>query len=368
MRRRVRWWVCGGLAPLAPAFCGAAGAVSASSGGRRTPLASAVSPSVTTNVTSTAPGAAPLGTTNYPSRPAPTSWRRPVRTRRRARWPRRGRRSDTRWRAAPNHATIVMRAGIYREPVMINSKALTIQPYPERGRDRAGFECRHRLSCKSGTTWVLENWNYQFPRQTSNASTAQHPLANAPDQVFVDGSPLTQVAKATRVNGRVVRRRLHRAHARRSASTPPGTRSRRRRRCSACDLERASGTVVRGIQFDEYATPRLMHGAVLDKSGGAVFENDFFLNNAIAGLSVQGPEHARHARHDGQQRPARSARHQADHLHVTGCELRQNNTELFDEHQEAGGMKSASSNDVRGRQQPGRREPRQGHLVRRRVD
>ncbi len=103
---------------------------------------------------------------------------------------------------------------------------------------------------------------------------------------------------------------------------------------------------MRGIQFDEYATPAKTHGAVLDSSGGAVFENDWFVKNATDGLSVQGPGTL--VSHDTMANNGQLGFHanQADGLHVTENEFQHNNTEGFDYHQEAGGMKVTSSNDV----------------------
>ena len=291
------------------------------------------------------PGAAPLGTTSYPIPTsgayfvAPTGSDKAAGTQA-APWATLGHAVGT----APNHSTIVMRAGIYREAVVINSKALTIQPYPNEAVIVRGSNIVTGF-VQSGTTWVLKNWTYQFPRQNARAVDAQHPLANAPDQVFVDGAPLTQVAKAAQVGAKSFFVD-YTAHQLVIGINPAGHTIEASTKEVGLHLEHAAGTIVRGIQFDEYATPASTHGAVLDSSGGAVFENDWFLNNASAGLSIEGPSTL--VTHDTMADNGQLGLHanQADHLHVTETEVKQNNTEGFDEHEEAGGMKLSSSNDV----------------------
>ncbi|HEY1737438.1 MAG TPA: Ig-like domain repeat protein [Acidimicrobiia bacterium] len=339
MPGRVKSWPVVGLCLMLLAWCGAPGTMSAARA-----AAPSASPAAASGPSGT-PGAAPLGTTSYPIPTsgayfvAPTGSDKAAGTQA-APWATLGHAVGV----APTHSTIVMRAGIYREADIINSKALTIQPYPNEAVIVRGSNVVTGF-VQSGTTWVLKNWTYQFPRQNARAVDAQHPLANAPDQVFVDGAPLTQVAKAAAVNAKsffvdYTAQQLV------IGINPVGHTIEASTKTVGLHLEHAIGTVVRGIQFDEYATPASTHGAVLDSSGGATFENDWFLNNASAGLSIEGANTL--VTHDTMANNGQLGLHanQADHLHVTETEVKQNNTEGFDEHEEAGGMKLSGSNDV----------------------
>jgi hypothetical protein len=246
--------------------------------------------------------------------------------------------------AAPTKSTIVLLAGIYRESVTIASKVLTIQPAPNQAVIVRGSSIITGFVA-SGTTWVRSGWTYQFPRQDPRDVTTAHPLANASDQVFVDGKELAQVGSATAVKAGsfFVNYTTHQLVI---GVNPAGHTIEASTRQNGLHLERAAGTVVRGIQFDEYATPADMRGAVLDSSGGAQFENDIFTNNATAGLSVQGPNTL--VDQDTFTNNGELGLHgnQADHIHVTGCEMRHNNIENFNVQEEAGGMKLSSSNNV----------------------
>ena len=293
----------------------------------------------------TPPGAAPLGTTNYaiPATNAffvaPTGSDNAAGTQA-APWATLGHAVA----AAPNHATIVMRAGIYRESVTIASKTLTIQPYPNEAVVLRGSRIVSGF-VKTGSQWVLKGWNYQFPRQNARAVSPDHPLANAPDQVFVDGSELAQVAKASSVTARSFYVD-YTAHQLVIGTDPNGHTVEASTQTLGLRLEQARGSIVRGIEVDRYATPADTHGAVLDRSGGTVYENDWFVDNASAGLSVQASGIL--VTHDTFTDNGQLGLHgvQADNLHVTECEMKHNNIEGFDEHQEAGGMKLTSSNDA----------------------
>jgi hypothetical protein len=305
------------------------------------PSAAAATPAATSDQT---PGAAKLGTTNYPI-PAGAVFVAPS-----------GKDNAAgsaaapyaslahAIAAAPNNGTIVLRAGIYRESDVIASKVLTIQPYPNEAVIVRGSNVVTGFVA-TGTTWTLNNWTYQFPRQNPRDVTGANPLANAPDQVFVDGAPLSQVGKAGAVAGRSFYVD-YTAHQLVIGLNPAGHTIEASTKMMGLHLEHATGSVIRGIQFDEFATPANSHGAVLDSSGGATFENDIFCFNATAGLSVQGKGTlvTHDTFNDNGQLGLQG--YQSDNIHVTYSEMRHNNTEGFDVHQEAGGMKLSSANDV----------------------
>ena len=264
MQRRVKSWPVVGLCLALLAWCGAPGTLGAADAAVAAVPSAQAQAQVTRAAPSGTPGAAPLGTTNYPIPTgayfvAPTGSDTAAGTQA-APWATLGHAVGV----APNHSTIVMRAGIYREADVINSKALTIQPYPNEAVIVRGSNIVTGF-VQSGTTWVLKNWTYEFPRQNARAVDAQHPLANAPDQVFVDGAPLTQVAKAAQVGAKSFFVD-YTAHQLVIGINPAGHTIEASTKTVGLHLEHAAGTIVRGIQFDEYATPASTHGAVLDSS------------------------------------------------------------------------------------------------------
>src|SRR5215211_4018691 len=101
--------------------------------------------------------------------------------------------------AAPSGSTIVLAEGTYREGVEIPAtKRLTLQP-------AAGAEVWLSGSDVVGG-WVRQDsgswrrpWTLNLTSGTLNPTlvNADHPMAGDPDQVFVDGRPLTQVPSRT---------------------------------------------------------------------------------------------------------------------------------------------------------------------------
>ncbi len=246
---------------------------------------------------------------------------------------------------APNRATIVMRAGIYRESVTISNKALTIQSAPGEAVIVRGSQPVTGF-VKSGAVWVLRGWNFQFPRDQQQEVTAEHPLANAPDQAFFDGAPMTQQNQLAKVVGKnfLVD---YAAHQLVIGIDPAGHTVEASTRMNGLHLLRAAGSVVKGIQFDHFATPvNGGHGAVLDSSGGARFENDIFTLNATAGLSVQGANTV--VTHDTFSENGQLGLHghHADGLHVSQSQMHHNNVEGFNAQLEAGGLKLTRSNNT----------------------
>ena len=97
-------------------------------------------------------------------------------------------------------ATIVLRAGTYREKLGIVSKRLTIQPYPHEQVWLKGSQVVSSWQ-PQGSTWVASNWTAQFCQTCAAPSVIDpaYPNAGLPDQVFVDGVPQDQVSSAAAV-------------------------------------------------------------------------------------------------------------------------------------------------------------------------
>ncbi len=244
--------------------------------------------------------------------------------------------------AAPSGSTIVLRAGIYREGATISSKRLTLQPYPHEAVVVRGTQIVTGFVA-AGKTWVLSGWNHQFARQgPAQLIKAAAPLANAPDMVFVDGKQLRQLANPTRVRaGTFAVDYTHKkltigidpkGHTIEAATVQVGL-----------SLVHADGSIVRGIQFDEFATPYNPHGAVRDVSKNVTFENDIFTQNAMAGITEQGTNAViTHCTISANGQLGVHA-YKATNTTLYANRITANNNARFNQQQEAGGVKASRS-------------------------
>jgi len=104
--------------------------------------------------------------------------------------------------------------------------------------------------------------------------------------------------------------------------------------------------VVRGIGFRHYATHITRLGAVKARAAEVTFENDFFVDNAAAGLSVMAPDvkvRASTASGNGQLGIHGDG---ADRLVVEDSLLRANNVERFSAVAASGGIKVTGSDGI----------------------
>jgi hypothetical protein len=114
---------------------------------------------------------------------------------------------------APDGATIVLRRGVYHESVVIE-RPVTIQSWPG---EQVWFDGARRLTgwVADGDIWRLDGWDVEFDTSPTyqrgeadnndkgwNFLDSDHPLAAHPDQVFVDGEALRQVASRDAVDDR----------------------------------------------------------------------------------------------------------------------------------------------------------------------
>lgn len=239
---------------------------------------------------------------------------------------------------AADGATVVLRGGVYRESLLVSGRRVTLQAYPNEAVAVRGSRVVTGWTA-SGSVWTRSGWAPRFPRTTPAVVQRSHPMANAPDMVFVDGVGLRQVSSLSRVHGRTffVDERNSRLvigvdpaqHVVEASFAQVGLR-----------LVDAAGTVVRGLQFERFATPVSSHGAVIDESGGVRFEHDIFTQNASSGLSVvhstgSSVDHCTFVANGQLGLHA----FQASDLVVQSSRFTRNNTELFDPKMEAGGAK-----------------------------
>src|SRR3954447_6477639 len=117
--------------------------------------------------------------------------------------------------SAVDHASkgdaIVLRGGVYHETVSINKNALTLRA--ARG-ESVWFDGSSEVGgfVREGSVWVRHGWDIQFDHSPTfhwgapdgskpgwGFVNPKYPMAAWPDQVWVDGSPLAQVADAASV-------------------------------------------------------------------------------------------------------------------------------------------------------------------------
>ncbi len=105
--------------------------------------------------------------------------------------------------AAKPGSTIVLRGGVYHESVTIPyGKGLTVQSYPG---EAVWFDGSVPVTnwVKSGNVWVSTGWTAKFSGDmggmTSMFLQSGYPNANRPDQLFLDGTAVPQVASASAV-------------------------------------------------------------------------------------------------------------------------------------------------------------------------
>ncbi len=96
--------------------------------------------------------------------------------------------------AASTGTTIVMRAGTYREAFTTPSgKVLTIQAYPGEEVWWDGSAVYSSWTSNGNGTWTAP-YSVTFTRFNVNGFNGDDPYRNHPDQVWVNGAPLTQIA------------------------------------------------------------------------------------------------------------------------------------------------------------------------------
>ncbi len=102
---------------------------------------------------------------------------------------------------APSGATIVMRAGTYREGDITISRQLTIQPYPEEDVCIKGSTIIDNWNHSNGV-WFHDGWTHDFGESNHHETSInpEYPYAGLPDMVFKNSIPLSQVASIAELN------------------------------------------------------------------------------------------------------------------------------------------------------------------------
>lgn len=191
--------------------------------------------------------------------------------------------------AAPAGATIVLRAGDYREEVGVIAKRLTLQPFPH---EQVWLKGSLLVTgwVQEGSRWRKDNWTYKLPRTGCPKQTldpATNPLACYSDMVFVGGEPLKQVSTLQAVGPGMffadqAKKKLY------IGTNPVGKTLEASVFAQAFDLAGgATGSIVRGLGFAHYA-PAYQASALRIQANDATFENNTVAYSAMFGLGVSG--------------------------------------------------------------------------------
>ncbi|MFE6995689.1 right-handed parallel beta-helix repeat-containing protein [Microbacterium sp. NPDC057659] len=255
---------------------------------------------------------------------------------------------------APSGSTIVLRGGTYNESLTVpTGKRLTIQSYPGEAVWLDGSKPLTQWY-SSGTVWYAPGWNYNFdssPTDTKGAPDGTSagwqwvnpakPMAAHPEQVWIDGVPLQEVASLAQVKAGTffadkAAKRLY------IGSTPVGKEVRAAVLTKAMSL-RGDGVTVRGIGIRKYATSVWMMGAVTIEAPNATFENVAIYDSATTGIFV-GAANAKLTKLTVARNGMLGvSANYADNLRVSGLLVVQNNTEGFNNAPVSGGLKITKS-------------------------
>ncbi|MDD9152019.1 right-handed parallel beta-helix repeat-containing protein [Plantibacter flavus] len=200
---------------------------------------------------------------------------------------------------APSGSTLVLRAGTYRESVVLaSSKQLTVQSYPKEavwldGSDRVtGWN-------KSSTGWAVTGWNTGFdtsPTFTKGASDGSaeaikfinpdYPLAAYPDQVWIDGVAQRQVASERAVTAGSFF--VDRGGKRLILGTDPAGKTVTASKLQTALAVKSVGSVVRGLGVRNYGNSVYQMGAITAQNDAITFENLVVQDNATIGMYAWG--------------------------------------------------------------------------------
>ncbi len=256
---------------------------------------------------------------------------------------------------APAGGTVVLRAGNYHESVAIY-KALTIQAYPNEAVWLDGSESVTGWVA-DGTTWRRDNWTVRFdssPTYTQGAPDStvpewqfvnpNYPMASHPDQLFVDGVAVQQVASRDLVKPGTFF--LDESTSQLYLGTDPTGRAVEASTLIRALMVRSADVTIRGIGVRRYS-PSVFHiGSVTLEAPRNTVENVIVEDSATTGLAA--------TREDAVLNKVTIRRsgmlglhgRYADRITVTGMLSTQNNDEHFNTAPVSGGAKFGASRGV----------------------
>ncbi|WP_066361031.1 right-handed parallel beta-helix repeat-containing protein [Herbidospora mongoliensis] len=250
---------------------------------------------------------------------------------------------------APEGATIVLREGVYHEKVEIFRKRLAIQNRPG---EVVWFDGSEPVDgwVKDGSRWRRDDWAVQFDNTDFTAGGGEDwhmvdpafPMANWPDQVFVEDRQLAQVRTADEVGPGAFfvdyqTRQLF------IGDDPVGREVRATTLDEALYFEGAHGSSLKGVGVRRYATSLARIAAVKAFADDMTIENNVFAETSVTGLSLKGARiTVRNNLFAGNGQVGLGG-HKSDDATIVGNISRGNNVERFMMTPVSGGLKITES-------------------------
>jgi hypothetical protein len=187
---------------------------------------------------------------------------------------------------APSGSTVQLGAGIYHESVQVYGKDLDIVGA---AGQKVVLDGARRLDGwrEASNGWYVTGWNVDLSRTYGDMIDPRVPMAAYPDQAFIDGAPLRQVARLGDLASGTffVDQDADRLYI---GSNPSG------RTVEASDLRwaiyfnRAHGSSLRNVTVRRYASTAADMAAVRAYSDDMVVADSTFELNAYMGVSAMG--------------------------------------------------------------------------------
>ncbi len=249
--------------------------------------------------------------------------------------------------------TIALRSGTYHESVEVpaNKPSLTIESAPNEAVRLDGSTPVGNWS-KQGATWISSGWTAKFdstPGYDDAAAVAQgwswlnpaYPMAAHPDQMWLNGKKLAQVATQAAVTAGTFYADY--SGSRLVIGDDPSGREVRASDLALAITVRSTNTQIRGLGVQRYATPVREMGAVrLDGSGDKI-ENVSVTDVATTGITVENSNvTVNHVSLVGNGLLGMHTNY-SDNLRVESALVVGNNSEHFNQAPVAGGIKITKS-------------------------
>ncbi|GGF13786.1 hypothetical protein GCM10011399_04570 [Subtercola lobariae] len=193
--------------------------------------------------------------------------------------------------ASKTGQTIVLRAGVYHEAVTIpTNKTLSIQAYPKEAVWFDGSTAVTSWSA-SGSTWKTSGWSFFGDSSMDGVADnpgfvdPAHPMAARPDQVFIDGTALRQVATAAEVTAGTFA--VDAASKSITIGSNPAGHDVRASNLTQAIAVLSPGSTLQGFGVRRYATSYSEKGAVRLGSTSETARDLVIQDNAMIGINVQ---------------------------------------------------------------------------------
>lgn len=249
--------------------------------------------------------------------------------------------------------TIVLRGGVYHESVFVGaSKQVTIRSYPG---EEVVFDGSVPLAdwTHDGSTWTAP-WTLEFdasPSYTRGTGDGDienwkflnpaYPMAAHPDQVWIDGQPLRQVATAAEVDATSFAVDTPRGVL--VIGTDPSGREVRASELQNAFTVRSPGSTISGLTVRRYAPSIPDMGSIVIEGDGDRIVDVVVDQSSTAGVFVTGTGSTLERVTISNSGLIGATANFADHLTLDNVLLTGNNTEHFNQAPVSGGFKISRS-------------------------